>query len=34
MHRSLKYAIDKARRRGLKVLPPELIPFDSIPRKS
>ena len=33
MHRSLKYAIDKARRRGLKVLPPELLPFDSIPTK-
>lgn len=28
MHRSLKYAIDKARRRGLRELPPELIPFD------
>jgi hypothetical protein len=28
MHRSLKYAIDKARRRGLQDLPPELIPFD------
>lgn len=28
MHRSLKYAIDKARRRGLRELPPELLPFD------
>lgn len=35
MHRSLKYAIDKARRRGLRELPPELIPFDSpVPRKT
>jgi hypothetical protein len=31
MHRSLKYAIDKARRRGLRELPPELAPFDSPP---
>ena len=28
MHRSLKYAIDKARRRGLRELPPELLAFD------
>jgi hypothetical protein len=28
MHRSLKYAIDKARRRGLRELPRELEPFD------
>ncbi len=28
MHRSLKYAIDKARRRGLRDLPTELVPFD------
>lgn len=33
MHRSLKYAIDKARRRGLKDLPPELAPFDCPARK-
>lgn len=31
MHRSLKYAIDKARRRGLRELPPELAPFDTPP---
>ena len=31
MHRSLKYAIDKARRRGLRDLPPELAPFDAAP---
>ena len=27
MHRSLHYAIGKARRRGLRVIPPELLPF-------
>ncbi|MEX2219236.1 MAG: hypothetical protein WD749_10815 [Phycisphaerales bacterium] len=27
MHQSLKYAVDKARRRGLRALPPELEPF-------
>jgi hypothetical protein len=27
MHKSLKYAVDKAMRRGLKALPPELEPF-------
>lgn len=28
MASSLQYAIDKARRRGLRELPPELVPFD------
>lgn len=27
VHRSLKYAVDKARRRGLKQIPPELTPY-------
>lgn len=27
MHNSLKYAVDKARRRGLKALPAELLPY-------
>ena len=31
MHRSLKYAIDKARRRGLREIPPELHPYDTPP---
>ena len=27
VHRSLRYAVAKARRRGLRVLPPELVPY-------
>jgi len=33
MHLSLWYAVSKARRRGLKVLPPELAPFTERPKK-
>src|SRR5207245_1025827 len=29
MHDSLRYAVQKANRRGLKSLPPELLPFTS-----
>ncbi len=33
MHRSLKYAVDKASRRGLKQIPPELMPYLSVPAR-
>jgi hypothetical protein len=33
MHESLWYALDKARRRGLKSVPPELIPFQTLPAR-
>lgn len=33
MQRSLKYAVDKAARRGLKQIPPELMPYLSAPAR-
>ncbi len=33
MHESLWYAVAKARRRGLRELPPELLPYQTRPRR-